>query len=372
MGKKAEIVKKFLYVLSYFIRCSEVHENTDPQCLNFIVNEPYLDVSLSPTTSEKTLLDSSGSGLGSFRRTPTPSGSSSGGGRASVGESQNLQAFQKHQQFNCDNVFVEKKLSQTAISPGLEIYSVNGSGLSLNGLWPEKCGCRDRGVNVGHPRIILSCDNCRCSENSFSSQVQTNCIHKSSLMSDSSQHDHSEVFSGGLDNKTPSVGLSELHNYNVPHSLPNEVNTLEKSSPPIISAIDSVPKAPGNEATDFSSSSEQVVRSQSFSGGKVRSRLSQQLETNHVQSSVVVNRGKSAEIQKFFSSSNCGKLSGNSESGNIVKKPPEGGEDSRCIETSSGTCLSISVESKKDAETKPFNCRQSSHHVRPTCLARHR
>ncbi|RUS91366.1 hypothetical protein EGW08_000883, partial [Elysia chlorotica] len=272
VGKKADIVKKFLYVLSYFIRCSEVHENTDPQCLNLIVNEPYLDVSLSPTTKS----------------------------------------------------------------------------------------------NVGRPKVIRSCDSCRCCENS-SSQSQTNCISKSSVVSESSQPDHNEVFSVGLNGiRAPSLGLSELHNYIVPHSLPIETNAFDKSLPPVISAIENVPNFPTSEVTDFSNFSEQVVRSQSFSGGKVRSRLSQQLETNIVQSSVVVNKGKSAEILKFLSKSNCGMLSSNLETSNVVKKPQEGVEDSRCVETSSGTCACISLDNRKDAEAKALNCRQSNHYVRPT------
>ncbi|GFS17188.1 folliculin-interacting protein 1 [Elysia marginata] len=362
VGKKAEIVKKFLYVLSYFIRCSEVHENTDPQCLNFIVNEPYLDISLSPTSSEKTLLDSSSS-----RRTPTLSASSSGGGRASVGgESQTLQSLQ---QFTCDNVCVESKSSQTNSSP-------SGSGLSANGLWTRRCGCREGGSD--HPKIILSCDNSLYSENSFSSlkkgkpSLQTSCSRnqKSPLTPDSSQ-DLSEVFCQALNgHKSPSTGMSELYIESVPNSLPSENSYSNKPLTSLTSAINSVSKTYGSNIPDMLDFSEQVVRSQSFSGGKVKSRLAQQLESNSVKP-VAVHRTKSGEIKQFRLEGSCVKLNNNLETGNIMTKSHEGELD-KCLETSSGTISCHSIEGKKDTEGKPLLSRQTSNHVRPTCLARHR
>ena len=430
VGKKADIVKKFLYVLSYFIRCSEVHENTDPQCLNFIVNEPYLDVSLSPTTSEKTLLESSGSGLGSARRTPTLSGSSGGGGRASIGgESLNLQLFQKH---SCDSDSAETKLSQTSTTA--DLGSVNEPGPLL-----KTPGCQRKGTDVSSPKIILSCDNYLCGENSFSSRnggkpsIQASCVLKSPPVSSISQQDHGEVFFGSLNgHQAPSIGMSELHNYSY---VSNESMCLDKLTPSMISAIDNVPtnssndvidlsdisqqvvrsqsfsggkirsqlkmtqlfdkdaaknsaalntrtsmdfqkfsmtksqeekgdveelsptfvnkvpKSPVNDLTDLSDFSEQVVRSQSFSGGKIRSRLAQQLETNTAKTSVAVNRGKSVDLQKFPST-----------------KSQEGKECDRGADTSSSTCP---VESKKDTEARPVVSRQCSL-CRPTTLARHR
>ncbi|CAG5117099.1 unnamed protein product, partial [Candidula unifasciata] len=85
VGKKADVVKRFLYILSYFIRCSEVQENSDPQCLSNIVNDTHFDSSLSPTLSEKTLIDmlersTSPIGSSAFMIRQNSNGSSGSGG----------------------------------------------------------------------------------------------------------------------------------------------------------------------------------------------------------------------------------------------------------------------------------------------------
>lgn len=364
VGKRAEIVKKFLYVLSYFIRCSEVHENTDPQCLNFIVNEPYLDISLSPTSSEKTLLESSGS-----RRTPTFSASSSGGGRASVGgESQNLQSLQ---QFTCDNVCVEKKFSFTSNST--DACSPSGAGPYINGLWSRRCGCHGE-MDRSHPKIVLSCDNTLCRERPFPSPNTGKFFsHKSSAQenvfsSNSSHLDLNDVFSGEVNgHKAPSIGMSELYIDSIPNSLPSE--TLASDKPPSLlttSAINNVPRTASNNLNDALTFSEQIVRSQSFSGGKVKSRLAQQLESNVVKSPAPLYRTKSGENKKFLGE---GKMS-NMETAIIMTMSQETRVLDKSAEMSVGTCPSIEV--KKDAEGKPVLSRQASSHVRPTCLARHR
>ena len=47
IGKKADVVKRFLYMLSYFIRCSDIHETTDLDCLNNLLSPDSLEASLT-------------------------------------------------------------------------------------------------------------------------------------------------------------------------------------------------------------------------------------------------------------------------------------------------------------------------------------
>ncbi|GFO02076.1 folliculin-interacting protein 1 [Plakobranchus ocellatus] len=354
VGKKADIVKKLLYVLSYFIRCSEVHENTDPQCLNCIVNEPYLDVSLSPTSSEKTLLESTGS-----RWTPTLSGSGSGGVRASTGvDSQNLQPGHRQQHSSASTTnsdLLERNLSQFYAVDDLN--SLNAPDSRLQSPKLNICTCQEGGADAKNPKIILSCDNCLSRENPFSSEKVQN--HQGKKL----PHQGSgEIFVGTTNVQKDSVfAMSELHNF-VPHSVPGDI-----LPPTLTSAIDSVSQTSYNEAEDFSASSDQVVRSQSFSGGKIRSRLAEQLETSSAESSVGVNKGKSAEIQKFLLEGTS-QLSGQFEMASNMLKPQEG--DRFADASISGSCLL--ADGKKEAEAKSLISRQSSHPGRPTSLNRHR
>ncbi|BFZ17612.1 hypothetical protein BsWGS_20651 [Bradybaena similaris] len=53
IGRKPEVVKQFLFILSYFIRCSEVRENTDIHWLTNIVNDMKFELSPSSSSSDK-------------------------------------------------------------------------------------------------------------------------------------------------------------------------------------------------------------------------------------------------------------------------------------------------------------------------------
>jgi hypothetical protein len=44
VGKKADLVKKLLYILTYFIRCSDVQENTDLSSMMKCIEDLNLDI----------------------------------------------------------------------------------------------------------------------------------------------------------------------------------------------------------------------------------------------------------------------------------------------------------------------------------------
>ena len=79
MGKKAELVKKILYVLSYFIRCSDVLEATDWGSLQTYMK--MLDFAETPNDVEKMYFPAT--------PTPTPANSCSSLGTLLVSQSQN-------------------------------------------------------------------------------------------------------------------------------------------------------------------------------------------------------------------------------------------------------------------------------------------
>ena len=81
VGKKADLVKKMLYVLSYFIRCSDVLEATEWGSLQSYMK--VLDFAETPSDSEKTL----------FPVTPTPSNSSASFSNLTLQSHNNIDRF---------------------------------------------------------------------------------------------------------------------------------------------------------------------------------------------------------------------------------------------------------------------------------------
>ncbi|XP_059167121.1 folliculin-interacting protein 2-like isoform X2 [Physella acuta] len=254
VGRKADIVKRFLYVLSYFIRCSEVHENSDPQCLSKIVNDPQFGVSLSPTSSEKTLdgQEISPAGTHYFRQTSSgqikPTDKTFTWGNCESGNQANSELLTSPG-YNCEekhsDSFQDRNSVNRLITSAGEFDSFSSSSFCsvLN----------QKNEAFGSNKLISPSD-------------------------EAVQRPEWANPNGVVSNAN--VGISELHTY-TPNSLPVcSITSAKIVESPRIEKVINVSKAP-RSPIDFSSE-HSFVRAESFSEGKStrKSRLSQQLESS--------------------------------------------------------------------------------------------
>lgn len=327
MGKKAEIVKRFLYILSYFIRCSEVHENSDLQCLNNIVNDTQFELSLSPTLSEKTLID------GLERSTSPANGSvftrqiSAGGGLPGL-KTSGTDTYWGHTRSKLEAPVEEdsiEHLTKTRSEPVIcsvsdtnkhdTSYCLERSDSGYNGANFESSCEQDPGevqticadktdlvgktalefIKSGRSNYVPSVKSNTFCETKY--HLHMNPVYSDSILSSDSCHmnksrdlmdcELSPVMSQIQVVSSSSVageatGMSDLYIYD-PESFPVScVTTSKVIESPNVERVVLAGRATANanhNTADFAKvSDEPVSRSQSFSEGKVKSRLTQQLD----------------------------------------------------------------------------------------------
>ncbi|CAL1529000.1 unnamed protein product [Lymnaea stagnalis] len=305
VGKKAEVVKDFLYILSYFIRCSEVHENSDPQCLSKIVNDPLFDASLSPTLSEKTLYVEGSCPDGNI--SPCACGNvftrQTSTGPIKSGDSvRNLSWFK-------DSAVLRRTISEhngaLTHTDNQSCTRLERSDSGYNGTQFENSSeqmdeildyesevdsLTASSLNLAVKSTSSPCDNSfSCSECPFPKCPR-------------SEYDDKSLSACNQDKvNSPSecLGISELHMYSL-----NSLCSLTSAKPlesPRLEKVLNVVKAPPALKVDFPDQlgPEPLSRSESFSDAKVRSRLAQQLESAVAQNEAA--KVKAAEIRKFIS-----------------------------------------------------------------------
>lgn len=329
VGKKADVVNRFLYILSYFIRCSEVQENSDPQCLSNIVNDTQFESSLSPTLSEKTLIDvlerstsPIGSGMSVFRQNSI--GSSGSGGMVSQ-KLNSVDSLWGHSRHKLDVPFEEsgddsssKVHSKSAVvrgsspSKGHASCCLERSDSGYNGAnfecsceqesKPLTSICADNVGLVGQTLEINQCNNVLSSSKNVFCEHEfhphLNHVHSDSVLLPSIPHcndgpgdfmmkDISPVKSKtqtSASNSTAGVpmGMSELFNYGLVPSPVSCVDSTKIIESPRVERVmlASRPAAPARyDSPDCAKvTTEPVARSHSFSEGKVRSRLTERLD----------------------------------------------------------------------------------------------
>ncbi|BFZ02925.1 hypothetical protein BsWGS_05964 [Bradybaena similaris] len=330
VGKKADVVIRFLYILSYFIRCSEVQENSDPQCLSNIVNDTQFDSSLSPTLSEKTLIDvlerstsPIGSGMSVFRQ--NSNGSSGSGGMVSQ-KLNSVDSLWGHSRHKLDVPFEEsgddsssKVHSKSAVVHGSSPSKTHAScclersDSGYNGAnfecsceqepKPLTSICADNVGLVGKTALeINQCNNVLSSSKNVFCEHEfhphLNHVHSDSVILPSRPHcndgpgdfmmkDISSVKSKtqtSASNSTAGVpmGMSELFNYE-PDPFPVAcIDSSKIIESPRVERVMLASRAAAPARYDTPDcaivTAEPLARSHSFSEGKVRSRLTQRLD----------------------------------------------------------------------------------------------
>ncbi|XP_052772268.1 folliculin-interacting protein 1-like isoform X2 [Mya arenaria] len=158
VGKKADIVKKFLFILSYFIRCSDILETSDVGCLDTYLDKLDFDVE-SPMDSAKTLPATTPTNV-DFRTvnigSPTPVNEDKGFNFDSCGSCHpSIKSFQS---LPLDSLL---SVNEKESSPGTDYNSNHGS-VVMNQTC-EACNAnRTGGSKVGNSVFYLPSVSCIC------------------------------------------------------------------------------------------------------------------------------------------------------------------------------------------------------------------
>ncbi|XP_013084191.2 folliculin-interacting protein 2-like isoform X1 [Biomphalaria glabrata] len=271
VGKKADVVKDFLYILSYFIRCSEIHENSDPQCLAKIVNDNYFDASLSPTASEKTLyLEGShldGNISPSFCRQTSANSLGKSAGRPTG---------------MLNDVIVEHSESALDLMNDSPTPKKRPECGFSKVDWSSEAQQVDQILDYesdslpSTPLII---------EHKHSKSVDIFKAYSVKQSASENQHKAQTVLNNDSNSsELYPMGMSELHNYH-PNSMP--ACSLASAKPlesPKLERVANVAAAASQRKIDFfDNTGQHIIRSESFSEGKVRSTLAKRLEGTDLQ-----------------------------------------------------------------------------------------
>lgn len=340
IGKKADVVKRFLFMLSYFIRCSEVQENADLQCLSSIVNSTQFEVLSSPSPSEKTLSDgleqstSPSDGVFVSKQNSISSGEDNGlsehviNGKGGVQQRKQL----RHADMADNEAIDETKFPHEPQTSSTKLRCnccLERSDSGYNGANIESSSEQDhKSISTISSNEILrktSSEVCRCEK----VNVVANCANNASNKNHPRlSHVHSDPFISPLktDHKVcdfkkeiesedssidsnlstlilPSeelTGMSELYNHG-PDSFPICcITSATVPSPPRTERVRLVGRA-APETKLKSAAAKPVSKSQSFSEGKTRSRLTQQLSKVTDSASEAEPRGdfSAAELASF-------------------------------------------------------------------------
>ncbi|KAH9498870.1 Folliculin-interacting protein 1 [Bulinus truncatus] len=359
VGKKADIVKDFLYILSYFIRSSEIYENNDSQPITKIVNDSYLDASLSPTVSEKTLFLEGSYLDGNISPTFCNNLFSRQTSTNSLGKSAGRQAGMLNRIIDEFNEIH----SDSSISNSCSVVTQNDSEAEqmdqiLNYKSDSLPSTPLINAAKSNSYTFISKDPSGSGNRSFEKLLTS---EKGCKVNPVKLHSPDSC----------EMGISELHNYH-PNSMP--ICSMTSAKPlesPKIDRVSNVSRAAPQHKTDFAcdvGAVENIKRSESFSEGKVQSTLAKRLENTGLQLTI------DAKLKNITGSDEhteeaSGKKSEVADC-NLTRLPAEGRKDAveHCSRQTFSRQTSIDQKPPSGRPTSLVRCRSST----PTELSRRR